>query len=129
MQLKNTLLIICFTLIVFNLSSCLSHYSEQASWLTIDGYAKTVAENNTDRILNDGWTSYGGDQGGHRYSSLDQIHLSNVSDLEIAWQFQTGDLQTKPDAMRNAATEGTPIFVNDSLIFCTPFNSLWKHPC
>ena len=124
MQLKNTLLIICFTLIVFSLSSCLSHYSEQASWLTIDGYAKTVGENNTDRILNDGWTSYGGDQGGHRYSSLDQIHLSNVSDLEIAWQFQTGDLQTKPDAMRNAATEGTPIFVNDSLIFCTPFNEV-----
>ena len=119
MQLKNVVHIACFMFIFLSLSSCLSHYSKQVNWLTIDGYAKTIGANNIDEILDDGWMVYGGDQGGHRYSSLDQINLSNVSNLDIAWQFQTGDLLTKPDAMGNAATEGTPILVNDSLIFCT----------
>ena len=31
------------------------------------------------------WRSYGGDVGGTKYSSLDQIDATNFSSLELAW--------------------------------------------
>jgi quinoprotein glucose dehydrogenase len=36
------------------------------------------------------WPSTNGDQGGSRYSSLNQINVSNVSRLTRAWTFKTG---------------------------------------
>jgi len=38
------------------------------------------------------WPSYGGDPGGSRYTPFDDIHAENLSDLEIAWTYRTGDL-------------------------------------
>ncbi len=70
------------------------------------------------------WTHYGGDSGGSRHSTLTQITLENVSDLEQAWSFSTGDLTNRPDDIKVSAFEGTPIFVAGSLIFCTPFNEI-----
>ena len=37
-------------------------------------------------VLASGWPAYGGDTGGSRFSSADQIDRSNVDRLEIAWQ-------------------------------------------
>ena len=71
-----------------------------------------------------GWTHYGNDAGGHRFSSADQITASNVTELLIAWQFSTGDVQSKAAAMHRSIAEGTPILVDDALIFCTPFNDV-----
>jgi len=71
-----------------------------------------------------GWSSYGNDAGGHRFSSAAQITEDNVTDLELAWQFSTGDLQTKQSATGRSIAEGTPILVDDALIFCTPFNDV-----
>ena len=68
------------------------------------------------------WQHYGGDAGGQRYVSLEQITPNNVSELEIAWQFNTGDKGTKP--LDEMALEVTPILVEDSLVFCTPFNRI-----
>lgn len=45
------------------------------------------------------WPTYGGDAARTRHSTLDQIHVGNVAQLEIAWQFDTGekgDTQTQP---------------------------------
>ena len=45
------------------------------------------------------WFSYGGDPGGTRYSSLNQITKANVSQLKEVWRFETpeaGRLQTTP---------------------------------
>ncbi len=45
------------------------------------------------------WRSYGGGAEQLRYSSLRQIHRGNVTDLEVAWTFDTGEtggLQTQP---------------------------------
>ena len=39
----------------------------------------------------DGWSAYGGDPGGSRYSSLTQITAKNVSDLKVAWTVHTGE--------------------------------------
>jgi len=71
------------------------------------------------------WDHYGGDAGGHRYSSLGQITRENVVSLTIAWTFSTGDMTKRPaSARRRMAAEGTPILVDDALIFCTPFNEV-----
>lgn len=38
------------------------------------------------------WTEYLGGPERNHYSPLDQINPSNVSDLEVAWEYHTGDL-------------------------------------
>lgn len=37
------------------------------------------------------WSVYLGDHASSHYSSLDQIHRGNVAELEVAWEFATGD--------------------------------------
>ncbi len=37
------------------------------------------------------WRSYGGNLAGWRYSPLRQINKSNVTKLQVAWKFATGD--------------------------------------
>jgi len=70
------------------------------------------------------WTHYGGDQEGTRFVDLDQINTDNVDDLEIAWEYHTGDLENRPNAIHRSAFEGTPIINNGNLVFCTPFNEI-----
>ncbi|HEX9726732.1 MAG TPA: pyrroloquinoline quinone-dependent dehydrogenase [Vicinamibacteria bacterium] len=72
------------------------------------------------------WPSYGNDPGGMRYSPLDQIDKSNVTDLEEAWTFRHGDQSTGTGSISAAtAFEATPILVEGQLIFCTPFNRVF----
>ena len=71
-----------------------------------------------------GWSNYGNDAGGHRFSSAAQITADNVADLEMAWQFSTADLQKKPSAIGRSIAEATPILADDVLVFCTPFNDV-----
>jgi len=59
------------------------------------------------------WPTYGGQAGGTQYSSLDQVTIENVEDLEIAWVHHSGD---------EAWLEVTPIHANNSLYYCTPMN-------
>ena len=71
------------------------------------------------------WSHYGGDAGGMRYSNAAQITRENVKQLDIAWTFSTGDMQKRPNAaLGRSAAEGTPILVDDKLVFCTPFNEV-----
>lgn len=65
------------------------------------------------------WPAYGRDAEGSRYSPLTQITRENVSRLQIAWIYHTGDTPTKEQA---AAFEATPILVDGSLYLSTPFN-------
>jgi quinoprotein glucose dehydrogenase len=72
-----------------------------------------------------GWEYWGGDAGGTRFSSLGQITPANVDNLVRAWQFRTGDLDSRPPlAMARTKFEATPLFVEDSLILCSPFNEV-----
>jgi quinoprotein glucose dehydrogenase len=71
------------------------------------------------------WEYWGGDQGGMRFSKLAQITPANVGDLVRAWEFHTGDLDSRPPAaMARTKFEATPLFVEDSLILCSPFNEV-----
>jgi quinoprotein glucose dehydrogenase len=73
----------------------------------------------------DSWDHWGGDQGGLRFSKLDQITPANVTNLVRAWEFRAGDLESRPSvAMRRTKFEATPLFVEDSLILCSPFNEV-----
>jgi quinoprotein glucose dehydrogenase len=71
------------------------------------------------------WDHWGGDAGGSRFAKLAQITPANVENLVRAWEFHTGDLESRPPAaMARSKFEATPLFVEDSLIFCTPFNEV-----
>ena len=75
-------------------------------------------------VVGKGWTHYGGDPGGHRYSQASRITPANVARLAPIWEYRTGDLTARAAHMHQAATEGTPILVGDDLVFCTPFNEV-----
>ena len=97
-------------------------YLGGAHGLDIDGTA-VKHDGNLD-LPGTGWTQYGNDAGGHRYSSAGQITAANVEQLAIAWEFSTGDLVDKADVMSRSISEATPILVDDLLVFCTPFNDV-----
>ena len=72
-----------------------------------------------------GWENWGGDRGGTRFSPLNQITPQNVGNLVRAWQFRTGDLDARaPAVMKRTKFEATPLLVEDSLVFCSPFNEV-----
>ena len=43
-----------------------------------------------------GWTSWGGDPGGQKFSPLKEITPENVGNLVRAFEYHTGDLTTRP---------------------------------
>jgi quinoprotein glucose dehydrogenase len=72
-----------------------------------------------------GWEHWGGDREGTRFSPLAQITPTNVGNLVRAWEFRTGDLDTRaPAVMARTKFQATPLFVEDSIIFCSPFNEV-----
>ena len=58
------------------------------------------------------WVIQSGDYAGQRYSRLDQINASNVSELKVAWTFSTGMLR---------GHEGGPLVIGDVMYLVTPF--------
>lgn len=83
------------------------------------------AEDAQGHMTHGGWSFYGGDEGGQRYTGADEITPDNVSGLELAWRYRTGALKGKPkEVLARTAFETTPILVAGSLIFCTPYNEV-----
>jgi len=71
------------------------------------------------------WPSYGGDPGGMKYSPLAQINRSNVGELELAWEYDTGDWSDgATDLPFRSAFEATPLMVDGILYVTTPFHRL-----
>ena len=65
-----------------------------------------------------GWPTYGGDPGGQRFSPANEITLSNLSNLRVAWTFHTHDTESG----HIGSFESTPILFHDHLYFTTPTN-------
>jgi len=63
----------------------------------------------------DSWPTYHGDYSGQRHSPLTQITPANVSQMTLAWAFQTG---------QSASIKSTPIVVNGILYVSAP-DQLW----
>jgi glucose dehydrogenase len=58
------------------------------------------------------WSAYARDPGGMRHSPLTQIHRGNVSELQVAWTFRTGELATYAGTrfpVHKVAFEATPL--------------------
>lgn len=68
------------------------------------------------------WAYVGHDAGGMRYSPLKQINLENVSQLKVAWTYHTGDISDGKGHGKRSGFETTPILVDRTLYFTTPFN-------
>ena len=120
--LKLALILVAVVLLFVVFGGSGYRYLGGAHVLDVDGFAEF--HEGDARLPGDGWANYGNDAGGHRFSSADQITAENVADLEVAWQFSTGDVQTKSAGMHRSIAEGTPILVDDVLVFCTPFNDV-----
>ncbi|MGR9273970.1 glucose/quinate/shikimate family membrane-bound PQQ-dependent dehydrogenase [Rhizobium leguminosarum] len=67
------------------------------------------------------WHQYGRTPFGQRYSPLDQITAQNVSTLQEAWRYQTGDVK-RPEDISETTYQVTPLKVKDTLYLCTPHN-------
>ena len=72
-----------------------------------------------EHAVNQDWPQYGLSARGTRYSELAEIERSNVTDLQVAWEFKTGDVPTA-----EAAFQGTPIKIGDMLYVCTPYSKV-----
>jgi quinoprotein glucose dehydrogenase len=70
----------------------------------------------------DDWPCYGHDAGGMRYSPLPQINRENVSQLQVAWTFHTGDISDGRKKRKRSGFETTPLLVDGTLYLTTPFN-------
>ena len=99
-------------------------YAGGAHRLDIDGAATLAGRPPHTIDVGQGWSHYGGDPGGHRYSNASQINVYNVDALIQVWEYRTGDLTAKGALMERSASQATPILVEDSLVFCTPFNEI-----
>src|SRR5688572_18249906 len=66
------------------------------------------------------WGYYGGDVFGQRYSSLAEIDRSNVSKLEVAWVFRTGELGEGFASADRLAFSATPVLAFGTLYLATP---------
>ncbi|MFL6696493.1 MAG: glucose/quinate/shikimate family membrane-bound PQQ-dependent dehydrogenase [Vitreoscilla sp.] len=70
------------------------------------------------------WHAYGRTAAGQRYSPLAQITPDNIGDLQVAWQFRTGDMRGRPGDPEETTDEVTPLKIGSRLYFCTPHQSV-----
>ncbi|AXQ31507.1 pyrroloquinoline quinone-dependent dehydrogenase [Solimonas sp. K1W22B-7] len=58
-------------------------------------------------------------QMGTKYSPLKQINKGNVANLELAWEYHTGEVPPKKPGMALIAFEDQPSLVDGNLLVCT----------
>jgi quinate dehydrogenase (quinone) len=71
------------------------------------------------------WRFYGGDAGGTRFSTLQQINRTNVGRLKRAWTYHMGEVDrggNETDRHNIAPFESTPLVIDGVLYFSTPSN-------
>src|SRR5665213_4189526 len=71
------------------------------------------------------WPTYGGDAGGMRYTTAQQITPSNVSTLTPAWTFHTGAIAKQSVETAKASFEATPILFRGMLYLTSPFDEVF----
>src|SRR6058998_2210528 len=66
------------------------------------------------------WPAYGRDPGGARFSPLAQITRENVTRLQVAWTYHTGEPDMAAMPHRPPALEVTPLVVDGVMYLSTP---------
>src|SRR5215210_537956 len=88
--------------------------------LALAGCAQRPAQRGV--IAEGEWPAYARDPGGMRHSPLTQVNRDNVRQLQAAWTFRTGELDTYAGTqfpVDKAGFEATPIMVDGTLYFST----------
>ena len=88
------------------------------------GNITTQRQSGDTEVAGSDWTAYGGTTNGLRFSSLKQITRDNVSKLDVAWTYHTGDVRDAEKDATEYTFEATPLKVNNSVYFCTPHNEV-----
>ncbi|WP_092957427.1 glucose/quinate/shikimate family membrane-bound PQQ-dependent dehydrogenase [Paracidovorax konjaci] len=70
------------------------------------------------------WHAYGRTGYGQRFSPLAQITPANASQLQMAWEYRTGDLRGKDGDPEETTYEVTPLKIGNRLFLCTPHQSV-----
>jgi quinoprotein glucose dehydrogenase len=68
------------------------------------------------------WPNYGRTPGGDRHSPLAQIDRGNVGRLELAWEYKTGEADTRTG--NPTALEATPLVIDGRLYLSTPLGKV-----
>jgi len=67
----------------------------------------------------DGWPAWGRDAAGTRFSPLRDITPGNVEQLEIAWEYRTGDSSELKSGTPPSSFLATPVLRDNTLYFCS----------
>jgi len=70
------------------------------------------------------WHHWGGDPGGTKYSSLDEINKENVGKLQVAWTYDTGDFSDGTKYPSRSAFEASPLVIDGVMYVPTVFHRL-----
>jgi quinoprotein glucose dehydrogenase len=73
----------------------------------------TIALRSSEKSYED-WKVYGGNNESNRYSSIAQINTENVKNLEVAWEYHTGD------ATKTSQIQCNPIIVEGVMYATSP---------
>src|SRR4051794_17525930 len=82
------------------------------------GCSVWIACNNNDNTSADynRWQKATGNSDGNKYSSLTEIDTNNVNQLQVAWEFHTGDM----DTAAHSQIQCNPIIVDGIIYFTSP---------
>ncbi len=106
-------------------SSSVNHLEDEAARLKLPEYQVIPAAKASELTPSNGlpspdsytkWSRSHGDSSNSRFSSLSQINRENVQDLEVAWEYQSGDGADN--------VQCNPIVVGDTLYTSTPGHHL-----
>lgn len=108
----------CFLIAIFFPLACLAEVAEQ-----------DVSSPQTDQsppptpLVPDEpvWNSFHGQLSGQKYSPLTQINTSNADQLELAWEYRTGDVSDGSGELPTSVWSATPVYANETLYLGTPF--------
>ena len=100
------------------------------SQLAAGGDERAARQNAPAAMPGRDWMYHGGDPGGMRYSTLNQINAGNVNTLRRAWTFRTGHT--------SGTFETTPLVIDSVMYFTAPNGvyavdsvtgaEVWKYP-
>ncbi|HEV7594486.1 MAG TPA: pyrroloquinoline quinone-dependent dehydrogenase [Gemmatimonadaceae bacterium] len=71
------------------------------------------------------WPNYGRSPYGDRHSPLHQINTANVSQLQVAWRFHTGEGAPEFKAKAPTALEVTPLVFRGTMYLSTPLGRVF----
>jgi quinoprotein glucose dehydrogenase len=68
------------------------------------------------------WPFYGGDQGGMKYSPLNDIAAGTLSRLRVEWEWSPREKALSQFGTRPGNFQATPLMIDNVLYFSTPYN-------